>query len=222
MTFAPLAWLKLQYFCHAGDTEVGGYAVTSQDNPFFVDDFQTVAQESTCLSVRFLDTAVAEFFDRCVDRGLAPQRFARIWCHTHPGASVTPSGTDEETFGRCFGGCDWAVMFILGRTGNTYARLSFGAGPGGQLPVAVGVDWLGWPRWLEEHGGALAGLAQAWAQEYAANVTMPPTGLWPAPLAETVETGEGPTDHPGRLWTPDGPVTEHWPEEELDAWQFPW
>ena len=93
---------------------------------------------------------MAEFFDRCVDRGLALQRFARIWCHTHPGSSVTPSGTDEETFARCFGGCDWAVMFILGRTGNTYARLSFSTGPGGQILVPVGVDWLHLPRWLEE------------------------------------------------------------------------
>jgi hypothetical protein len=25
LTFAPLAWLKLQYFCHAGATEVGGF-----------------------------------------------------------------------------------------------------------------------------------------------------------------------------------------------------
>ena len=24
LLFAPLAWLKLLYFCHSGDTEVGG------------------------------------------------------------------------------------------------------------------------------------------------------------------------------------------------------
>ena len=113
-------------------------------------------------------------------------------------------------------------MFILGRTGNTYARLSFGVGPGGQMPVPVGVDWLGWPCLLEEQGSTLAGLAQAWAQEYAANVTIPPAGLWPAPLAEAVEPTDGENDRAGRLWSPDGHVTDPWLEEELDAWQFPW
>lgn len=33
---------------------------------------------------------MADFFDRAVDQGLAPDRFARLWCHTHPGTSVTP------------------------------------------------------------------------------------------------------------------------------------
>jgi len=31
--------------------------------------------------------------------------------------------TDEETFARCFGNCDWAVMFILAKEGECYARL---------------------------------------------------------------------------------------------------
>ena len=42
-----------------------------------------------------------------VDAGVPPGRFARVWLHTHPGASVEPSHVDEETFGRGFGGCDW-------------------------------------------------------------------------------------------------------------------
>ena len=62
--------------------------------------------------------------------GLPPERFARIWVHTHPGKSPHPSITDEETFQRCFGNSDWAVMFILARGGQSYARLRLNAGPG--------------------------------------------------------------------------------------------
>src|SRR5258707_14409576 len=87
LTFAPLAWLKLQFFCHAGDTEVGGFAITAADRPLYVEEFVTLAQETSPISVRFHDEAVADYFDRCVDRGLPPDRFARIWLHTHPGAS---------------------------------------------------------------------------------------------------------------------------------------
>ena len=46
-------------------------------------------------------------------------------------AAVSPSGTDEETFARCFGSSDWALMFILARGGETYVRLALHAGPGG-------------------------------------------------------------------------------------------
>ena len=141
LTFAPWAWLKLQYFCHAGPTEVGGFGIARAADPLYLEDFVTVRQLATAVSVRFLDEAVADFFDRCVDAGLDPQRFSRVWCHTHPGDSVTPSGTDEETFARSFGACDWSLMFILGRTGKTYARLAFPAGPRGEVLVPTAVDW---------------------------------------------------------------------------------
>src|SRR5258706_9578388 len=145
LTFAPLAWLKLQYLCHAGDTEVGGFGVTAHDDLLYVEDFVTVAQDVSSVSVRFRDDAVADFFETSVDAGLTPDRFARVWLHTHPGSSVTPSGTDETTFAQVFGRCDWAVMFILGRTGRTSARLSYFGGPGASLKLRCQVDWPGWP-----------------------------------------------------------------------------
>ena len=123
LTFAPLAWLKLQYFCHAGSTEVGGFAITAADDLLYVEDFITVKQQATSVRVRFRDEAVADFFDRCVDAGLAPQRFGRIWCHTHPSTSVTPSSTDEETFARGFGSCDWSAPISAGWKNLTRKRL---------------------------------------------------------------------------------------------------
>jgi proteasome lid subunit RPN8/RPN11 len=112
LVFAPLAWLKLQYFCHRGETEVAGFGITAPGQPLYIEEFVTLPQDTTAVSVAFRDDAVADFFDRCVDRKLPRERFARIWLHTHPGASVTPSATDEETYARVFGRCDWAVMAI--------------------------------------------------------------------------------------------------------------
>jgi proteasome lid subunit RPN8/RPN11 len=170
LTFSPLAWLKLQFFCHAGPTEIGGFGISSNEDLLYIEEFVTVRQQVSPVSVRFEDSSVADFFDRSVDRGLRPARFGRLWCHTHPGSSVTPSGTDEETFARSFGNCDWAVMFILGRTGATYARLIFTAGPGGTLLLPVVVDWSAWPDWLARQAGGLDRQVQAWQEEYHANV----------------------------------------------------
>ena len=158
------------FFLHAGDTEVGGFAITAEDDPLYVQEFLTVAQNVSMASVEFHDSAVADYFDQCVDQGLKPERFARIWCHTHPADSPRPSLTDEETFARVFGGCDWSVMFIVSRTGSTYARLSFQAGPGGQMPLGVAVDWGTWPQAAMEEPARWAAQIQGWADEYVQNI----------------------------------------------------
>jgi hypothetical protein len=145
LTFAPLAWLKLQYFCHAGNTEIGGFGISAASDLLYITEFVTVPQEVTLASVRFRDDGVADYFDRCVDRGLLPEQFARTWLHSHPAQSVQPSLIDEETFGRVFGCSDWAIMFILGRTGRTFARLTANAGPGASINLRCTVDWAAWP-----------------------------------------------------------------------------
>jgi len=104
---------------------------------------------------------VAELFEDQVDMGHRPERFARLWCHTHPGDSPYPSGTDEETLNRVFGGCDWAVMFILAKGGQTYARLRFRAGPGGDVEIPVHVDYTQ-PFPGADH--------TAWGDEYDAHI----------------------------------------------------
>jgi hypothetical protein len=197
LTFSPLAWLKLQFFLHAGDTEVGGFGLTpapgvpgtsapgipalgqpatedagaggATSGGLYVTDFVTVKQRCTPVSVAFDDQAVADYFEACADKGIHPSRAARIWCHTHPGESPQPSGTDEETFERVFGQCDWSVMFIMGRTGQTYTRLSFSAGPGAAVLLPVAVDWAAWPA-LASDPRKLDGVFQGWADEYLANI----------------------------------------------------
>jgi len=174
LTFAPLAYLKLQYFCHAGETEIGGFGISSEQDLLYVEDFVTVRQQVTSVTVRFDDESVADFFDACVDRGLHLEQFSRIWMHTHPGASVTPTGIDETTFARSFGRCDGALMFILGRTGQTYARLAFATGPKAQLLLPTTVDWSAWPEWLSAEKGLLETELARWREEYQQNIHMGP------------------------------------------------
>jgi len=146
-----------------------------------------VKQVCTSVTVKFADESVADFFDEQVDLGRQPHECGRIWVHTHPGSSPTPSGTDEETFARCFGQSDWAVMFILAQGGQTYARLRFNVGPGGSLEIPVQVDFTQpFP----------AADLEAWDREYMENVTAPdlqPRGLvqrgtfWGEPDPEYLE-----------------------------------
>jgi hypothetical protein len=141
LRFTPYAWAKMHFFCHAGDTEVGAFGITRPDDLLLVEDVVLVKQRVSVVTVQFDDESVADFFDRQIDKGRKPEGFARLWCHTHPGNSPNPSGTDEETFHRVFGKCDWAVMFILANGGNTFARLRFNTGPGGEMNVPVRVDF---------------------------------------------------------------------------------
>ena len=184
LRFTPTAWAKLQFFCHRGETEIGGFGVSSPDDLLLVEEFVTVKQRCSAASVAFDDQAIADFYDEQVDLGRKPSEFSRIWLHTHPGDSPNPSFTDEETFRRVFGGCDWAIMFILARTGKTYARLRFNVGPGGQMLIPVEVDYSeSFPA--TDH--------EAWALEYAANVECeyvypsPTAGIQaPGPLQQTL------------------------------------
>ena len=161
LRFSPVAWAKLLFLRDADETEVGGFGISAADNLLFVEDIQLVRQSCDVGSVAFDDESVADFFDRQVNAGIAISRCARIWLHTHPGSSPQPSVTDEETFARVFGRCDWAVMFILARGGQSYARLRFHVGPGGDIDLPVQVDYSK-PFVGSDHA--------AWSAEHQANV----------------------------------------------------
>ena len=161
LRFGPTAWSKLLYLRDRGETEVGGFGLSSADDLLYVEDVRLVQQETTSVTVAFDDESVAQLFDEQVDQGRRIEQCGRIWVHTHPGHSVDPSSTDEETFARCFGSTDWAVMFILACGGQTYARLRFNVGPGGSLLIPVLVDYS---------REFLASDYWAWEAEYRANV----------------------------------------------------
>ena len=184
LLFTPRAWLKWQFLCHAGPTEIGAFGFSHESDPLYVEDLIVLKQSTTAVSVAFDDAAVADLFDEMTDAGIPPHRFARLWLHTHPGSSVTPSGVDEETFRRVFGSCDWAVMAILGRTGRTSARLRFNAGPGGSLEIPTVVDWSQWPEFAV--GDDLVMATGVWQQEFERLVK--PVSLLQQLSAETAKT----------------------------------
>lgn len=130
-------------------------------------DFQLVPQKCTQVTVAFDDHAVAEFFEDQVDQGRAPDQFARIWCHTHPGDSAEPSGVDVETFDRVFGNCDWAVMFILAKHGETFAELHWKHGGPASMRQKVEVDYstefagTEFEQWEAEYHSAVRDLDQS-------------------------------------------------------------
>jgi len=141
LRFSPYAWAKLLFLRDVNDAEVGGFGITEPDDLLLVTDVAIVKQRVSGMSVCFDDAAVADFFDSQVEAGRKPETFARIWVHTHPSNMPEPSRIDEETFERVFGGCDWAVMFIIDREGQTSARIRFNAGPGAQGKLPVSVDY---------------------------------------------------------------------------------
>ena len=169
LRLTPAAWAKLMFLRDVGTTEIGGFGISVPGDLLLVEDVRLVRQSCDWASVMFDDGAVADFFDGQVDAGRRPAEFGRIWVHTHPGDSARPSVTDEMTFARVFGACDWAVMLIVARGGSTYARLQFGVGPGGALEIPVEVDYSveftasDWPLWQAEYAAGVfeAGVADA-------------------------------------------------------------
>ena len=167
LRFTPYAWAKLLFLRDAGPTEVGGFGISPTDDLLLIENVRLIGQRTSVVTVAFDDESVADFFDQQVDAGLAPAQFFRLWLHTHPGDSAAPSCVDEETFERVFGRCDWAVMAILASGGETYARLRFAAGPGGEIEIPVRVDY----------SASFAGADHtAWEREYEQSVQ--PIGDW--------------------------------------------
>ncbi len=166
LRLTPYAWRKLLFLRDLGPTEVGGFGISAHDDLLLLEDISLVKQQCSPVTVKFDDQAVADHFDDYVDLGYEVERFARIWVHTHPGDSASPSSTDEKTFARCFGSSDWAIMFILADGGETYARLALNAGPGGDVMLPVEVDFS---------RPSPASQEQDWEQEYLAAVTAEPS-----------------------------------------------
>lgn len=161
LRFSPYAWAKLLYFRDKGRTEIGGFGITEANDLLYITDFITVKQNVTAISVSFDDNAVADYFEAQVDVGRKPEQFARIWVHSHPGDSPEPSLTDEDTFKRVFGTCEWAIMFVLAQDDSAYARLSFNTGPKIQITLPVKIDYT------KEFKGTEI---EVWDKEYKDNI----------------------------------------------------
>jgi len=94
-------------------------AITKPEDPLFVTDFTFLPQECTLAKTDFDEDAQNEWMEDRMIGGHNPEHFARIWAHTHPGSSASPSSTDWETFQEAMAAMPWGVMLILG-TSNEF------------------------------------------------------------------------------------------------------
>ena len=166
---------------------MGAFGVSAEADPLYIEELWTVGQACSMASVKFDDEAVADYFEEQVDLGRSPERFGRVWLHTHPGDSASPSALDEHTFATVFGACDWAVMGILARGGETYARLVVRDARARVCLVrelAVRVDWAGLTR------DGFAFTPGAWLEEYTANVRAEADWVFPEPTKDPADLFE--------------------------------
>ncbi len=142
LVFTAYAWAKLLYLRDKGDTEIGGFGICADPRrPLLVTDFWLVKQEAYTAFVKFDTAWIAENQVDWIQAGLQPNQYGRVWIHTHPGDSASPSSVDEDVFHDTFGEMDWAVMFILAKGGNVTNRIRFNVGPGGSRDMATKVDF---------------------------------------------------------------------------------
>jgi proteasome lid subunit RPN8/RPN11 len=176
LVWDPIPWLKLQFLCHKGDTEVGGFAIVDKENWLRVIDFYTVRQKASVAFVDFNAEGVADFKEQCEDAGYDYDQYAKVWVHTHPGSSPTPSGVDEETFADplWFGKMSWAVMAILAKGGATYARLRhippIGPIVDRVIPMETSYENLG-ATFYDYPDFNFRTAQEEWTNEYEANIT---------------------------------------------------
>lgn len=141
--FTPYSWAKLNFMRDAGKTEVGGFGVCPTI-PTVIEDLYMPTQECSVAFCEFDDLGIREMYKELDgEKGYHPLNFSRIWIHTHPGSSPEPSGQDEETFRERFSDSDWAIMFILARGGESYARLKLNSKSLQpiEMKMKVFVDW---------------------------------------------------------------------------------
>lgn len=172
---SPYAWRKMQFLRDIGDTEVSFMAITPREQLNLIVDVRMPKQTGFSAYTEFDEEGLADFFEDMVDEGLHPEQFGRIWCHTHPGNSASPSMTDEETFKREFSAPNWGVMFILAKDNSWTCKLRYKCHPdlhdiagGSHLIKAMDfkVDWTAYcPEFNCESTNEL------WKAEYEKNFT---------------------------------------------------
>lgn len=171
LRFTPMAWSKLLFMRGRTSNEVSMMGISSKDDMLLIQDVALIKQSVGAASVEFDDDAVADFFTEQGSLGRTPKEFFRVWIHTHPGFSASPSGTDENTFRDVFGECDWAVMCIVGQSGGDVfcrVRLTTSANQTFSMEVPVSVAW--------EH--QLPSSIEIWQKQYDTLVSFKTYAAW--------------------------------------------
>ncbi len=125
LVFSFYAYQKLKHICEKVKTEVGCYGISSPDNVLRVEDIYIPKQAADSMYNDFDVDDVADYMEKMFDEGLQPFQCTRIWIHTHPAGIASPSGTDNDTFARSFGECNFSLMVILPKSGKFYCRIQY-------------------------------------------------------------------------------------------------
>ena len=67
LRMAPTAWAKLRYMCTQSDTEIGGFGVSSSDDPLLVTEFHLIKQECTAATVELDDEGLGYYVEDQVE-----------------------------------------------------------------------------------------------------------------------------------------------------------
>jgi len=110
--FSQYAWDKMSYLASKYNHEIGCFGLSAEDDPLLIIDVLLPKQKVSVAAVDFDDDDLAEFVE-CHIRNFPLERFFRIWIHTHPNMSSSPSGTDNKTFLKIFSNAEWAAMVIF-------------------------------------------------------------------------------------------------------------
>lgn len=142
------AWLRIVSLRDCGDVEIGGYGLVDKEDPSTIIDFLMPKQKCTSAYNEFDDADVVRLTDEQVAKDIAPNRFLRVWIHTHPGSMNTPSGKDESTFKELYDSSDWAVMIIIAKDNSSYCRVKHTTGVKTEVVVPLVVDYTDIPAFV--------------------------------------------------------------------------
>jgi hypothetical protein len=159
LVFSAEAWYKLLYLRDKGNTEVSGWGITAADNPFYVESFEMIKQTGTMATTEFDKEDNTRFVSEKVAEEIYPDRCQKIWIHTHPGNSCSPSSLDETTFAEMMDQIDendYVMMFIIAKNDSVYCRMGLKHKVGVlKFEIPVSYEELFYSEWDEEYDRCL-------------------------------------------------------------------
>ena len=170
LVFSPIAWAKIKWMMKkAGKMEISGFGISAEDSPFYIIDFQTVLQECDGTETLMDDDDLAKYQFRMAKAGIDPCRSMRIWIHSHPFSTNTPSpsGTDNKTLEEKTGAdSEWAIMVIMGKgRADPFIRLQLRNGLLEDEAIELEMDYeIDWSMVISKD------TIEGWQKEYDKNI----------------------------------------------------
>ncbi len=167
LRFTPAAWGKLivarDYINNVHEIGFMGIAHDPK-NPLLIHDLFIPKQKVEKAYVDFDEQSISDYIEeQFCDHDRQPYQCGRVWLHTHPMNSATPSAKDEETFEEAWPDADFAVMFILANDNSKSCRLKMKVkGPNEET---MGRMEMNIPVILDWHQPLVAFDAEAWLEE---------------------------------------------------------